>query len=77
MHSWMEYDYQYEYPDEEFSGEEYYQPVEPVVTESPVLQCLYSPWEEWSNCSALCGSGVTVRTRSVVRKVSIDSKFLQ
>ena len=30
------------------------------------MNCLWSPWSDWSECSAECGEGEMVRERSVV-----------
>ena len=30
------------------------------------MNCLWSPWSDWSTCSAECGEGEMVRERSVV-----------
>ena len=30
------------------------------------MNCLWSPWSDWSECSAECGEGQMVRERSVV-----------
>ena len=30
------------------------------------MNCLWSPWSDWSKCSAECGEGEMVRERSVV-----------
>ncbi|XP_026687861.1 thrombospondin type-1 domain-containing protein 7B [Diaphorina citri] len=40
---------------------------EPCFVECPV-DCAYSEWTPWSECTALCGPGVQNRTRKIIRE---------
>uniref|UniRef100_A0A8D8QUS7 Thrombospondin type-1 domain-containing protein 7B n=1 Tax=Cacopsylla melanoneura TaxID=428564 RepID=A0A8D8QUS7_9HEMI len=40
---------------------------EPCFVECPV-DCAYSEWTPWSECTALCGPGVQNRTRKIIRQ---------
>ena len=40
------------------------------------MNCLWSPWSDWSKCSAECGEGEMVRERSVVLPAKNGGDFL-
>ena len=40
------------------------------------MNCLWSPWSDWSKCSAECGEGERVRERSVVLPAKNGGEYI-
>ena len=60
------YDYSYDYGDSGV-GTEHEGTRNREEEVDPSQQCVYSGWEDWSNCSSDCGSGTKSRSRSVLQ----------
>jgi len=46
-------------------GGEYYKQTRDCNTQACPVDCVASPWQPWSACTATCGGGTSTRTRSV------------